>query len=127
MGPVRENRGAATADPWFNLRVMGDADLNALYRFIVYLGPGGQSASAYVPPDQEPKPPYVTLPRAAQVVGSGRRRVALSELQMRRHRVALAGDVDRVSRAEDELIGECRLGARVTHRDRASELAAVPC
>jgi mono/diheme cytochrome c family protein len=48
--------------PWFNLRAMSDADLKALYRFIVYLGPGGQPAPAYVPPDQEPKPPYVTFP-----------------------------------------------------------------
>jgi mono/diheme cytochrome c family protein len=48
--------------PWFNLRAMSDADLKALYRFIVHLGPGGQPAPAYVPPDQEPKPPYVTFP-----------------------------------------------------------------
>ena len=48
--------------PWFALRDMSDADLRALYRFIVYLGPGGQPAPAYVPPDQEPKPPYVTFP-----------------------------------------------------------------
>ena len=48
--------------PWFTLREMTDADLRALYRFIVYLGPGGGPAPAYVPPDQEPKPPYVTFP-----------------------------------------------------------------
>ncbi len=48
--------------PWFTLREMTDADLKALYRFIVYLGPGGGPVPAYVPPDQEPKPPYVTFP-----------------------------------------------------------------
>jgi mono/diheme cytochrome c family protein len=48
--------------PWFTLREMTDADLRALYRFIVYLGPGGGPVPAYVPPDQEPKPPYVTFP-----------------------------------------------------------------
>jgi len=41
---------------------MTEVDLKALYRFIVHLGPGGQPAPAYVPPDQEPKPPYVTFP-----------------------------------------------------------------
>jgi mono/diheme cytochrome c family protein len=48
--------------PWFNLHEMTDADLKALYRFIVHLGPGGDPAPAYLPPDQEPKPPYVTFP-----------------------------------------------------------------
>jgi mono/diheme cytochrome c family protein len=48
--------------PWWVLRDMTEADLRAIYRFIVYLGPGGSPAPAYVPPDQEPKPPYVTFP-----------------------------------------------------------------
>ncbi len=48
--------------PWFALRDMSEADLRALYRFIVHLGPGGSPAPAYVPPDQEPKPPFVTFP-----------------------------------------------------------------
>ena len=48
--------------PWFTLREMTEADLRALYRFIVYLGPGGQPAPAYVPPDKEPPQPYVTFP-----------------------------------------------------------------
>jgi hypothetical protein len=34
----------------------------AIYRFIVHLGPGGEPAPVYVPPDQEPKPPFVTFP-----------------------------------------------------------------
>jgi len=41
---------------------MTDADLRALYRFVRALGPAGQPAPDYVPPSQEPKPPYVTFP-----------------------------------------------------------------
>jgi mono/diheme cytochrome c family protein len=48
--------------PWFALRDMTEADLRAVYRFIVRLGPGGSPAPAYVPPNQEPKPPFVTFP-----------------------------------------------------------------
>lgn len=48
--------------PWFALRDMSEPDLRALYRFVVHLGPGGSPAPAYVPPDQEPKPPYITFP-----------------------------------------------------------------
>jgi mono/diheme cytochrome c family protein len=48
--------------PWFNLNKMVDDDLRALYRYTRYLGPGGQPAPAWVPPDQEPKPPFATFP-----------------------------------------------------------------
>ena len=48
--------------PWFALRDMREQDLRSLYLFIVQLGPGGGPAPAYVPPNQEPKPPYVTFP-----------------------------------------------------------------
>lgn len=48
--------------PWFNLRDMSDQDLRAIYRYIRHLGPAGQMAPAYVPPDQEPKPPFVQFP-----------------------------------------------------------------
>ena len=48
--------------PWFTFRHMTDADLRAIYRFVAYLGPGGKPAPDYVPPNQEPKPPYVTFP-----------------------------------------------------------------
>lgn len=48
--------------PYFALNVMTDRDLRALYRYIRDLGPGGAPAPAYVPPSQEPKPPYVTFP-----------------------------------------------------------------
>jgi len=48
--------------PWFDVNVMLDEDLKAIYQFIRYLGPGGDAAPAYVPPDQEPKTPYALFP-----------------------------------------------------------------
>jgi mono/diheme cytochrome c family protein len=48
--------------PWFGLNVMHEEDLRALHQFIRHLGPGGEAAPAYVPPDQEPKPPYALFP-----------------------------------------------------------------
>jgi mono/diheme cytochrome c family protein len=50
--------------PWFNLNRMADDDLRAVYRYVRHLGPGGRAAPAYVPPDQEPNPPYATFPAA---------------------------------------------------------------
>jgi mono/diheme cytochrome c family protein len=49
--------------PWFNLRAMSDADLRAIYRYAKAAGPAGQPAPAYVPPGQEPKPPFVRFPQ----------------------------------------------------------------
>ena len=37
-------------------------DLRAIYRYIRHLGPAGQPAPAYLPPDQTPKGPYVQFP-----------------------------------------------------------------
>jgi len=48
--------------PWFALNQMTETDLRAIYRFVRWLGPAGDAAPAYVPPTQEPKPPYVTFP-----------------------------------------------------------------
>ena len=48
--------------PWFNLNQMKDEDLKALYQYIRHLGPTGEPAPAYVPPDQEPSPPYALFP-----------------------------------------------------------------
>jgi len=48
--------------PWFNLRQMSDQDLRSIYRYIRHLGPAGEPAPAYVPPDKEPQPPFVTFP-----------------------------------------------------------------
>jgi mono/diheme cytochrome c family protein len=48
--------------PFWALNTMTDRDLRALYRYVRALGPSGDPAPAYVPPNQEPKPPYVTFP-----------------------------------------------------------------
>jgi mono/diheme cytochrome c family protein len=48
--------------PWFNVRRMSDADLRAIHRYIRSLGPAGEPAPAFVPPNQEPRPPYATFP-----------------------------------------------------------------
>jgi len=44
--------------PWWPLRDTTDADLGAMYQYIKHLGPAGEPAPAFVPPDKEPKPPY---------------------------------------------------------------------
>jgi mono/diheme cytochrome c family protein len=70
MGNMTEKQWLATARtlkarppmPWFNLNTMHESDLKALYQFVRYLGPGGKAAPAYVPPDQEPSPPYALFP-----------------------------------------------------------------
>jgi mono/diheme cytochrome c family protein len=48
--------------PWFNLNIMKDKDLRAIYQYVRHLGPGGKPAPAYVPPDKEPNPPYALFP-----------------------------------------------------------------
>jgi mono/diheme cytochrome c family protein len=52
--------------PWFALRDMTDEDLVGLYRFLRRLGPAGEPAPAWVPPDQEPPGPYVQFPAPPQ-------------------------------------------------------------
>ena len=44
--------------PWWPLRDTTDEDLGAMYQYIKQLGPAGESAPAYLPPDKEPTPPY---------------------------------------------------------------------
>lgn len=48
--------------PWFNIRAMTDADLRALYQYVKSLGVSGTAAPAFVPPDKQPKAPYVQWP-----------------------------------------------------------------
>ena len=48
--------------PWFDLNIIEEHDLRALYYFMRYLGPGGKPAPAYVPPDKEPQTPYALFP-----------------------------------------------------------------
>jgi len=49
--------------PWFVLQHdMTDHDLRAIHAYAKSLGPAGQLAPAYVPPDKEPKPPFAQFP-----------------------------------------------------------------
>jgi mono/diheme cytochrome c family protein len=48
--------------PWFNLREMSDRDVKAIYAYMKHLGPAGQPAPQYVPPDQKPVGPFVQFP-----------------------------------------------------------------
>lgn len=50
--------------PWFNLNKWSDSDLRALYRYVRQMGPVGEAAQAYLPPDREPKPPFIQWPAA---------------------------------------------------------------
>ena len=48
--------------PWFALRDMDKEDLRAIYRFVRHLGPAGNAAPAYVPPDRMPAGPAIQFP-----------------------------------------------------------------
>jgi hypothetical protein len=48
--------------PWFNVRVMEEADLRSLYLYITSFEDRGEPAPAYVPPGQEPSTPFVSFP-----------------------------------------------------------------
>ena len=48
--------------PWFNVQAMTETDLRALYQYVKSLGPSGNQAPGFVPPDQQPKPPFVQWP-----------------------------------------------------------------
>lgn len=55
--------------PWYNLRVMDESDIRSLYRYIKSLGVTGSTSPDTVPPDKEPKTPYIQLapPRMPKV------------------------------------------------------------
>lgn len=48
--------------PWFNLNVMSEDDLRAIYQFTRSLGAPGEPAPEYVPVGQKPNPPYAVFP-----------------------------------------------------------------
>jgi mono/diheme cytochrome c family protein len=52
--------------PWFALRDMTEQDLRAIYQFIRSLGPAGEVAPAYVPPEKVSQPPYIQFPAPSQ-------------------------------------------------------------
>ena len=57
-----KNLQARPPMPWFALRDMSTPDLRAFYRFVRHLGPAGQPAPEYVPPDKTPAGPYIQFP-----------------------------------------------------------------
>lgn len=48
--------------PWFNLRAMTDADLQAIHAYTLSLGPAGASAPASLPPGRKAAGPVVQFP-----------------------------------------------------------------
>lgn len=48
--------------PWWSLNAMTEEDLKAIYDYIKELGPAEHAVPDFVPPEQEPKMPYVQWP-----------------------------------------------------------------
>ena len=48
--------------PWWILHDMNQEDLKALYAYVKWLGPAGEAAPGYVPPETEPVGPVVQFP-----------------------------------------------------------------
>jgi mono/diheme cytochrome c family protein len=48
--------------PWFNVRIMTEADLKAIYAYTRSLGRAGEAAPQYVPPGTQPAGPVVQFP-----------------------------------------------------------------
>jgi mono/diheme cytochrome c family protein len=48
--------------PWYNLRDMQESDVKAIHAYLKHLGPAGEPAPAYVPPDKTPAGPFVKFP-----------------------------------------------------------------
>jgi len=48
--------------PWWSTRETTEDDLRAMHAYIKQLGPAGAPAQSYLPPDQQPKPPYIQYP-----------------------------------------------------------------
>jgi len=47
--------------PWFNLKLLADDDLRAMYRYIRGLGPAGEPAPLYVAPGEAVTTPYISF------------------------------------------------------------------
>jgi mono/diheme cytochrome c family protein len=52
--------------PWWSVRATSEPDLRAMYQYIRQLGPAGEPAQPYLPPDREPKPPFILYPMPAK-------------------------------------------------------------
>jgi mono/diheme cytochrome c family protein len=56
--------------PWFNFRDMKDGDVKAIDAYLKHLGPAGEPAPAYVPPDNSPAGPFVKFPEPPKKPGA---------------------------------------------------------
>jgi mono/diheme cytochrome c family protein len=61
-----KNLKARPPMPWWSVRETSEADLRAMYQYIRQLGPAGEPAQPFLPPDTEPKPPYIQYPMPAK-------------------------------------------------------------
>jgi mono/diheme cytochrome c family protein len=52
--------------PWFALNEMTEEDLKAMYRYVRLLGPAGEAAPAFLPPEVQPSGSYVTFVRPSK-------------------------------------------------------------
>jgi mono/diheme cytochrome c family protein len=48
--------------PWWSTKATTEDDLRAMYRYIRQLGPAGDPAQPFLPPDKDPKPPFIQYP-----------------------------------------------------------------
>lgn len=48
--------------PWFNIHAMTETDIRSLYLYVTSFEDKGEPAPEFVPPEQEPPPPYVQFP-----------------------------------------------------------------
>ena len=58
---VVRTRNSRPPMPWMSLHAMSDRDLASIYRYIKSLPLVGDEMPDYVPPDQEPKTPYLDM------------------------------------------------------------------
>ncbi|MGH6922309.1 MAG: hypothetical protein ACRED5_00935 [Propylenella sp.] len=48
--------------PWFNIRAMTETDVRSLHRYVTSFENKGEKAPDFVPPEQEPPPPFIQWP-----------------------------------------------------------------
>ena len=57
-----KNLKARPPMPWWSTKATSEEDLRAMHHYIRQLGPAGAPAQPYLPPDTEPKPPFIQYP-----------------------------------------------------------------
>lgn len=58
---VVRTRNSRPPMPWMSLHAMSDKDLGSIYRYIRSLPLAGDEMPDYVPPDQEPRTPFLNM------------------------------------------------------------------